>query len=193
VGVEAVLRGKGAGYTFEASAYHNWFSNFIYEDRTGAIEDGLPVYQFTQGKARYYGVEVQGTATLAKFGDIAVVADGLADYVHANIISIGPVPRIPPLRLLGGLGVTSPKVDGRVEVEWTDHQKRISAFETTTDGFTLVNAEINLRPWGTERPLSFALSANNIFDVDARRHASFLKDFAPLAGRDFRITARASF
>ena len=37
------------------------------------------------------------------------------------------------------------------------------------------------------------LSANNIFDVDARRHASFLKDYAPLAGRDFRISARFTF
>jgi iron complex outermembrane receptor protein len=34
---------------------------------------------------------------------------------------------------------------------------------------------------------------NNLFDVDARRHASFLKDYAPLAGRDFRITARFEF
>jgi len=27
----------------------------------------------------------------------------------------------------------------------------------------------------------------------ARRHASFLKDYAPLAGRDIRISARFSF
>jgi iron complex outermembrane receptor protein len=37
------------------------------------------------------------------------------------------------------------------------------------------------------------LSANNIFDVDARRHASFTKDFVPLAGRDVRLSARVSF
>jgi iron complex outermembrane receptor protein len=37
------------------------------------------------------------------------------------------------------------------------------------------------------------VQANNIFDADARRHASFLKDFAPLAGRDVRVTLRASF
>jgi iron complex outermembrane recepter protein len=192
-GVQAILRGKGEGYSFEASAYQNWFTNFIYEDLTGAIEDGLPVYQFQQAKARYYGFEAQGSLTLAKIGEAAITADALGDYVRATIVHVGPAPRIPPLRLLGGIGVTSPRIDGRVEVEWTDAQKRISAFETSTAGFTLVNAEINLRPWGRERPLSFALSANNIFDVDARRHASFLKDFAPLAGRDFRITARASF
>lgn len=192
-GIEAVLRGRGEGYTFEASAYHSWFSNFIYEDLTGAVEDGLPVYQFNQAKARYYGFEIQGSATLANVGDVKLVADGLADYVHANVVNVGPVPRIPPLRILGGLAANSPKIDGRVEIEWTDRQKRTTAFETATDAFTMVNAEINIRPWGDERPLSFALSANNIFDVNARRHASFLKDFAPLAGRDFRITARASF
>lgn len=192
-GVELVLRGKGQNYSFEASAYHNWFSNFVYEKQTGAIEDGLPVYQFDQAKARYYGFEAQGSLTIAKIGEAKIVADALGDYVHANIVDVSPVPRVPPLRLLGGLGVDTPKIDGRVEVEWSDSQKRVTAFETTTGSFTLVNAEINLRPWGNDRPLSFALSADNIFDVDARRHASFLKDFAPLSGRDFRITARASF
>ena len=57
----------------------------------------------------------------------------------------------------------------------------------------MVNAEINLRPFGAERPLSLALSANNLLDVDARRHASVLKDFAPLAGRDLRLSARLEF
>lgn len=191
--VEAVLRGQGKGYTFEASAYHSWFSNFIYEDLTGEEEDGLPVYQFRQADARYYGFEVQGSLTLAQFGEARLVADGLADYTRAKIVDAGPAPRIPALRALGGLGVTSPKIDVRGEVEWVDKQNRISTFETPTDGYTMVNAEINFRPWGNDRPLSFALSANNIFDVDARRHASFLKDYAPLAGRDFRLTARVNF
>lgn len=191
--VEAVLRGQGKGYSFEASAYHSWFSNFIYEDLNGDVEDGLPVYEFQQANARYYGFEVQGSLTLAKFGEAELVADGLADYTRARIVGVGAAPRIPPLRLLGGLGVNSPKFDVRGEVEWVDGQDRVAAFETPTDGYTMVNAEINFRPWGNDRPLSFALSANNIFDVNARRHASFLKDYAPLAGRDFRVTARVSF
>jgi iron complex outermembrane receptor protein len=191
-GLEAVLRGKGNGYTFEASAFYNWFDNFIFDTQTGGVEDGLPVYQSAQAKARYYGFELQGSANLAKLGSMDLVADGLADYVHAEIVDFGAAPRIPPLRLLGGLGLKGTKFDVRGEVEWNDSQKRVTDFETTTRSFTLVNAELNIRPWGDERPLSFALSANNIFDVDARRHASFLKDFAPLSGRDFRITARAS-
>lgn len=191
-GLEGVLRGKGSGYTLEASAFYNWFDNFIFDNLTGGVEDGLPVYQSAQAKARYYGFELQGTANLAKLGGMDLVADGLADYVHAEVVGVGAAPRIPPLRVLGGLGLKSAKFDLRGEVEWNDSQKRTADFETSARSFTLVNAELNIRPWGNDRPLSFALSANNIFDVDARRQASFLKDFAPLAGRDFRITARAS-
>ena len=191
--VEAILRGSGDNYSFEASAYHTWFSNFIYEDLTGEEEDGLPVYAFNQADARYYGFEVQGSLTLAKLGDGMIVADGLADYVHANVKSVGPAPRIPPLRLLGGLAYQATKFDLRGEVERVSKQDRVAEFETTTPGYTMVNAELNVRPWGKERPLSFALSANNIFDVVARRASSFLKDYAPLTGRDIRVTARVSF
>ncbi|HEX7753146.1 MAG TPA: TonB-dependent receptor [Novosphingobium sp.] len=193
VSVEAILRGSGSNYSLEASAYHTWFKNFIYEDLTGGLEDGLPVYAFRQADARYYGFEVQGSLTLARWGNTSLVADGLADYVHATVKDTGPAPRIPPLRLLGGLTVKTPKFDVRGEVERVSDQKRIAAFETPTDGYTMVNAEVNFRPWGAERPLSFALSANNLFDVDARRHASFLKDYAPLAGRDIRISAKVDF
>ena len=41
--------------------------------------------------------------------------------------------------------------------------------------------------------LTLGLAANNIFDVVARRHSSLLKDYAPLAGRDIRLTARFEF
>ncbi len=191
--VEAILRGSGTDYSFEASAYHSWFGNFIYQDLTGAEEDGLPVFAFAQADARYYGFEVQGSLTLARFGQAKLVADGLADYVRATIKGVGPAPRIPSLRVLGGLGVETPAFDLRGEVERVTAQRRISDFETATPGYTMVNLEANVRPWGDERPLSFALSANNLFDVNARRHASFLKDYAPLAGRDIRVSARVNF
>lgn len=188
--VEAILRGSGPGYSIEASAYHTWFSGFIYQAETGAIEDGLPVYQIGQAPARYYGFEVQGQVDVARFGDWKLSADALADYVHATIESYGPAPRIPPLRLLGGLTLNSPAWDLRGEVEHVTAQNRAAPLETSTPGYTTVNLEATWRPWGKARPLSLTLAANNLFDVDARRHASFLKDYAPLAGRDIRLTAK---
>jgi iron complex outermembrane receptor protein len=91
--------------------------------------------------------------------------------------------------VLAGLEAQSDTLDLRVEAEHSFAQRRLAALETPTKGHTLVNASIAWKPWGPEGT-SFSLSANNIFDVEARRHSSVLKDYAPLPGRDIRVTAR---
>jgi iron complex outermembrane receptor protein len=189
-GAEAILRGAGEGYSLELSAYHNWYSNFMFDARTGAVEDGLPVFQIRQADARIYGFEAQAKVTLVRLGGWALEAEGMADYVHAEITGFGPSPRIPPLRLLGGLGAKSDHLDVHAEVERVTAQNRLAPFETATPGYTMVNANVVWRPNGKDRPLSVILSANNIFDVAARRHASFLKDYALLSGRDVRLVVR---
>jgi len=130
---------------------------------------------------------------VAQLGAFAVNLDGLADYVRATIKSVGPAPRIPPLRFLGGVEAQSDRLSGRLEVERVTGQDRLAELETPTKGYTMVNASISFVPFATHRDISLMLAANNIFDVDARRAVSFLKDYAPLAGRDLRITARVSF
>ncbi len=193
-GIEATLRGNGDGYSLAASAYYSDFDGFIYEQPNGDIEDDLPVFQFLQDDARHYGVEIEATARLAQIGNFAINLDTVGDYTRAKIKSGGPnIPRIPALRLLGGIAAQSDVLNGRVEVEWVDNQTRIAAFETVTNGYTMVNASLGFKPFGAERGIDLTLSANNVFDVNARRHASFLKDFAPLSGRDIRISARISF
>jgi iron complex outermembrane receptor protein len=192
-GLEATLRGRGNGYSLSASVFHSWFNGYIFETPTGAIQDDLPVFQYFQADARYFGVELEGSVKLGTIGAFDLNLDGVADYVRATIQGAGPAPRIPPMRLLGGLEAQSDRVNGRVEVEWVADQDRIAAFETPTDGYTMVNASLSIHPFGSDNNSVIVLSANNIFDVVARRHASFLKDYAPLAGRDLRISARFTF
>jgi iron complex outermembrane receptor protein len=80
-----------------------------------------------------------------------------------------------------------------VEVEHAFRQNRNAPLETETDGYTLVNASLDWTPLADNPDLTLSLAANNIFDVVARRHSSLLKDYAPLAGRDIRVTARLGF
>lgn len=194
LGGELYARGTVRGFRLNATVYANRFDNYIFQAATGEEEDGLPVFQYFQSDATYWGFELGATLPVAEFGSWRINADAVADYVHATIADGGgPVPRIPPLRLLGGIEAESDSIDGRVEVEHTFDQDRVAVLETPTDGFTLVNASLTWRPWGRRNPTSLILSANNIFDVEARRHASFTKDFVPLGGRDLRISARLSF
>lgn len=200
-GVEATLRGQGPGYTLALSAYHNWFDGYIYDvqvadDACMAVNGGedleFPCYQYNQAKARYLGFEAEATVKLAQVGGYAINLDGVADYVRATVTDSGPAPRIPPMRLLGGLEAQGDRLSLRGEVEHSFAQDRIAATGTETGGFTLVNASLAWKPIKGNDRTTIMLSANNIFDVEARRHASFLKDYAPLAGRDIRITARLS-
>ena len=59
--------------------------------------------------------------------------------------------------------------------------------------YTLLNAGLDWHPLAERPAVTLSLNANNIFDVVARRHSSLLKDYAPLAGRDIRLTARVGF
>jgi iron complex outermembrane receptor protein len=192
-GLEATLSAEGDGFSLSASVFRSWFDDYIFERRTGEIEDDLPVFQISQADARYSGIEVEASVRLARMGGVTFNADAVADYVRATIEGAGPAPRIPPLRLMGGLEAQGERVQGRLEVEWTAEQDRLSEFETPTRGFTLVNASLQFKPLKSNPNTSITLAANNLFDVDARRHASFLKDVAPLAGRDIRLTARLNF
>lgn len=192
-GLEATLHGSGDGYTLSASFYYSWFNGFIFETPTSVIQDDLPVFQSRQANARHYGAEVEASVRIATIGDFKINLDGVGDFTRATIRSGGPLPRIPALRVLGGIEAQSDSVTGRIEVERVNGQDRIAAFETPTKGYTMVNSSLAIKPLGGDSKLDLTLSANNIFDVDARRHASFLKDYAPLSGRDVRIGLRFSF
>jgi iron complex outermembrane receptor protein len=192
-GIEGTLSAEGDGFSLGASLFQSWFDDYIFERRTGAIEDDLPVFQISQADARYFGVEVEASVRVAQLGAFAINLDGVADYIRATIETSGPAPRIPPLRLLGGIEAQSKRLQARFEVEHNAAQERLAPLETRTGGFTLVNASLAFKPFAGRENTSIVLSANNLFDVDARRHASFLKDVAPLAGRDLRVSARVSF
>jgi iron complex outermembrane receptor protein len=177
----------------QGSIYYSHFTNFIYLAPTGEIEDDLPVYDYREGRANYYGFELGGDAKFGKALGIDWGGEIVADAVRATIKNFGPAPQIPPFRVLAALTGSRGQVDGRLEVEKVTAQHRTAPNETDTAGYTLVNASLDYHPFAANPELTLSLQSNNLFDVVARRHSSFLKDYAPLAGRDIRLSARVSF
>ena len=192
-GVELNVQRTSGPLRVQGSLYYSRFSNFIFEVPTGAAQDGLPVYAQHQGKADYYGFEVEGDVKLGKAFGIDWSGDVTSDAVRAKIANFGNAPEIPPLRVLAGLTGTRGQVDGTVEVEHVWNQRDTAPNETPTPGYTITNASIDWHVFAANPELTLSLSANNLFNVNARRHSSELKDYAPLAGRDVRLTARLGF
>lgn len=191
--VELSLRRTTGPFHLTANAYYSHFGNFIFTAPTGEIEDELPVFRFREGKANFYGFEVEGDAKLGQALGINWGAEFQADAVRATVKGFGPAPFIPPVRLRGALTGSRGAFDGRVEVERAFAHNRTAPDETDTPGYTLVNATIDWHPFAANPELTLSLIGNNLFDAEARRSTSQLKDYAPLAGRDIRLSASLSF
>ena len=193
-GVELSVHRTTGPIHVQGSIYYSRYSNFIFEAPTGEIEDNnLAVYEYRQAKAKYYGFEVESDMKFGKALGIDWGGELVADAVRAKIDGFGNAPQIPPFRILAGLTGTRGQVDGRVEVEKVSAQHRNAPNETPTPGYTMVNASFDWHPFAANPELTLSLTANNIFDVNARRATSELKDYAPLAGRDVRLSARIGF
>ena len=192
-GFEAWVRYNGERLNLSLTGYLTDFDKFIAARPSGAIVDGFPEFRYEQLPARFKGIEASASYDVARWGDSKLTLDAAADYTHAELKGIGPVPRIPPLRLRGGAEADLGALHLRGEVEWNDRQDRVAANENPVDAFTLVNLSADWHPLGEDGPLTLIFAANNLFDVVGRRAASFTRDFVPLPGRDLRVTAKIAF
>jgi iron complex outermembrane receptor protein len=191
-GLEGFVRGQIGPAKLNLAMFKSWFDDYIYLNETGLEEDGLPVLQYLQGDADYFGIEGEISVPLHTSDALTVLADVRGDYIRASLADGTPLPRIPPLSLLGALEAQTRLFDGRVEVQWFDRQDRLAPEETPTDGFTMVNASLAWKPLRGNANVTMLFKVENIFDVTGRRHASFTKDFVPMAGRNFSVSLRAS-
>ena len=192
-GLEAWLRYKGPRASFSLTGYMTRFSNFIAALPTGEEKEGFPVFAYAQVPARFHGIEASGSVEAARWSGGGLTLDAALDHTHAKLVDIGPAPRIPSLRLRGGAEIRKGSLRLRGEVEWNAAQNRVAAFEAPVPAFTLVNFSADWHPLGEDGPLTLLLAANNLFDVNGRRAASFTRDFVPIAGRDVRVTAKLAF
>lgn len=186
-GGEIALRHKESGHSVVVNLFYTSYDDYIYEVETGAEQDELPVFQFTGEDAEFYGIEAQGRVTLIEAADWNLSADALAEYVRAKT-DTGNLPRIPPLSMLAGLEAQTGSWTLRGEVDWADDQDETAQFERATDGYTLVNL---FTRYDFGDSINYSLGIHNLFDEDARQHTSFLKDYLPLPGRNFRFTVGA--
>lgn len=191
-GVETWLRGNVGRAEVTLAFYRNWFDGFIFLSETGGEQDGLPEYSFLQQDADQLGFEGMIAAPLVRADGFTLKGELQADYVRATLADGSPVPRIPPLSLGGALEAGIGQFDARAEVKWYDKQTRVADLETPTDGFTHVNLSLGWHPLSGQENVTVLLQADNLLNAEGRRHASFTKDFVPLAGRNVKLSVRMS-
>lgn len=188
---ELGLRRTAGAAVLDLRAFASRYDSYIFLSPTGAVEDGLPVFQFLQQEARFEGFEAQLALPLAFDGGLMLTL--MSDYVRGRLDQGGDLPRVPPLRAGAELAWDSDAFGAELAVQHVFEQDEVAALETTTGPYTLLDAGLTWRPgWAGPDALLF-LKATNLLDEVARVHTSPLKDTVPLPGRSFGAGLRIAF
>lgn len=178
--------GRGR-WDVDAHLFAARYDGFIDLLPTGETDEDseLPVHQFVQTDATFYGAEIEGSYRLWEEGARSFRLEAAADYVRGKT-DLGPPARIPPWSVAGRGVFEGGWWTGRIEVRRVGDQDRVAALELPTDGYTMLNAGLTFRPL-KDPGFKVFVEGRNLTDVEAREHASFLKDIAPLPGRNLRV------
>lgn len=190
----------------EINAYWNQFHDFIYgeyrpnngtvTDLNGqqvVIEEELPIVAQTQNSAAIRGVEIQLNQLLIDSDSFGLELGLMADFLEAELDSGDYIPRMPPLKYGFNLQFTQENLSA--DLHWTRYQQQdhLAQGELITKGFNMLDVELAYRLINQQHDALFFLRGKNLLDEEARDHASFLKDLAPRAGRNFVAGIRYKF
>jgi iron complex outermembrane receptor protein len=190
------IRGQVDRLTWSVTTFHTQYDEFIYLADTGTVdaESELPIFVYTQGDADFSGIETELFLPLLEDERNAVDLRLFADYVRGELASGEPLPRLPPLRYGARFEYHNERLLVGLEGTRYDDQTDVAPFEEETEGYFLLNADVRWRLSAvTGMELELFVNATNLGDEEARKHTSFVKDRAPLPGRNYALGIRSRF
>ena len=180
-------------FDFDLDLFYKQIDDFIYLAETGQEIDGFALRLATQEDAEIYGLETQATWKLrdTALGDFDFIAG--YDMVRGELDVGGNLPRISPQRLTTGINWFSGPWRAGLDWQRVFRQDEVAEFETETPGYNLLNARLAYAFNLGAVPMEAYVSGQNLGNNEARVHTSFLRDFSPLPGRNFRFGLRGEF
>ncbi|MBU2870235.1 TonB-dependent receptor [Colwellia sp. E2M01] len=190
-------------FGYVLSAFYNRIDDYYYQNNSGLFYHGdhidttehdgaLPIYIYQQEDVAMYGGEAEFIYQVTS----GFTASIFSDYIRAQLVNTGGndnLPRIPPLRLGAIFDYQAESFDAELSFTNYFEQDDTAELETSTDSYTMIDAHFNYYIDGFGDDLIVFVKGQNLANVDARVHTSFLKDVAPLPARSFSIGVRGSF
>ncbi|WP_439373730.1 TonB-dependent receptor [Bradyrhizobium sp. PMVTL-01] len=210
--IEVGLRRATGPLRFELTGYYTKFNGFIFRRLTGntcdsaacvdiANPDQLELMQarYSQRDAIFRGGEFQSQLDVGAFrGGIWGIENQL-DLVRATFTDGTNVPRIPPVRLGGGVFWRDDNWLMRVNLLHAFAQNNIAPIaETPTPGYNLLKAEVSYktkldRNWFGAREMTAGIVGNNLLNESIRNSVSYTKDEVLMPGIGVRAFANFKF
>jgi iron complex outermembrane receptor protein len=195
LGTDLTLRREEGAVRGSVGGFYNRFWDYISANPTGQVEDNLPVYQFENINADFWGFESQLAYFVKDTNAQEVSFDFQPDYVWARDRDTHDyVPRVPPLRIkVGGNYYDERYARVRLEVQHVFAQDKTAPNETSTDAYTMLNLYVSREFSVGENTVELFARGTNLLSEKARNHVSFIKDVAPLPGASAMAGVRLRF
>jgi iron complex outermembrane receptor protein len=208
--LEVGLRRAKGPFRFEATAYYTKFKGFIYRRLTGNMCDGdtgacggvgdLNEAIYSQNDAIFRGGEFQSQWDLMPLGGGMFGIEDQFDVVRATFADGSNVPRIPPVRIGGGVFWRDANWLARVRLIHAFAQNNIATIaETTTSGYDDLHVEFSYK-WKPAKPrpdqlseVTVGLSGSNLLNRDIRNSVSYSKDEVLMPGASLRLFASVKY
>ena len=183
--VSASLTYDQEAFYFMVNAYYTDFGDFIYESFTGEEIDELPVLQWQQADAEFYGAEADIGWRAMTWAEGMLEFNAGYDYVRGQL-DAGEnrnLPRIPPNRWRLGATMNWRNLTTALTYSRIDDQTDVADDELPTEGYDDLRIRLGYEfDLGGTR-LELFLNGKNLTDDEQRYHTSFIKDVAPQPGR----------
>lgn len=189
--VDLTLRKHAGATTFSAGAYHNQVSNYIYGNTLDSHE-GFQLIEYAQRDATFTGIEGEIHHKFSPLWGAGL----FGDVVHAKLDDVAGnrnLPRIPAQRLGVRLDANWQAWTGQLEWMRVNRQDRVAEFESATPGYNMLNLAANYDTRIGNTPVQLYAKAANLGNVLAYSHTSFIKNAAPLIGRNITLGMRVTF
>lgn len=161
-----------------------------HEHGEDAGEDDLAVVDIVGADAVLQGVEAHADVQVG--GGVSVEAG--VDYVRGTLKASGePLPRMPPLRVRGGLRYQRDAFQVGGEVVGTPGQDRVSGAEIPTDGYGLLRLFAAYSFQAGEAVNTLTFRVDNATNELYRNHLSLIKHLVPEMGRNARVLYNVAF
>jgi iron complex outermembrane recepter protein len=204
---EVSLRHQSQGLTGSLNFFGQRFNHYIALTPTGQFDDtdgsgtagdsteDLPIYSYLAQEANIYGTELDlhiGIPNAALPGSLTLQVKG--DYLRGkNRVTGANLPRMTPPRASVGFLHKYNKLTTDAELQQVFQQTKTAPNETSTDAYLLTNAGLSYKMGNGNSEISVFGRVNNIFNVEARNHVSFLKDYTQVGGRNMVVGVRGYF
>jgi iron complex outermembrane receptor protein len=192
LGFDVSLRWRTSRASGEVTYFRNDIADYIFRNPVTGVENDteFPVIEFVAADSVLQGVEAHGDFAVTK----TLYAEAGLDYVRGDVTAFdAPLPRIPPLRLRGGLRYQANALQIGGDLVAVAKQERLFGAETATDGYSLLRffAAYSFEAGGVLNTITARLdnAANELY----RNHLSLIKDFVPEMGRNLKVVYSVGF